>query len=101
MNWHQLVNDAASSTSHWVGLGRFFRDIHTLNNDVISIYALFYNTALAFVFTSYDDNFVTFTNLIHDDSLQNFRRKRHDFHEALSTQLARYWPENASTDRLK
>src|SRR5947209_6016480 len=33
--------------------------------------------------------------------LQNFRRERHDLHEALGTQFTRYRPEDAGTDRLQ
>src|SRR5713226_2719655 len=100
MNWHQLVNDAASCTSHRVRLNRFFSDVNTLNHDVLSIYTLLDDTTLALIFTGQDDNFVAFSNLIHNDSLQNFRRERNNFHKALGTQFARDRPKNTRADRL-
>src|SRR6478735_9151753 len=101
MNWHQLVDDAASSTGHRVRTRRFFRDINAFNHDVIGINALLYDTTLALVLAGQDDDFVIFSNLGHDHSLQNFGRERHDFHEALGAQLARHRPKNTRTNRLQ
>src|SRR4051812_31172018 len=68
---------------------------------MLSIDATRNQPALAFVFAGQNDDFVVFTNLIHYDSLQNFRCQGHDLHELLSTQFARDWSKNTGTDRFE
>src|SRR2546426_1506335 len=101
MNWHQLIDDATSYTSHWVRLGRLLGDIHTFHHDMLSIDPTLHHAAFALVLTGQDDYFIVFTNFVHYDSLQHFWRKRNNFHEPLSAQFARDWPENTGANRLE
>src|SRR5450830_687724 len=101
VNWHGLIDDTTSYASHRVWLSSFFSDVNAVNHDMFSIDTLLYHTTFALVFPGQNDDFVVFTNLIHYDSLQDFRCQGHDFHELLSTQFACDRSKNTGTDRFQ
>src|SRR5471030_549834 len=101
VNWHGLVDDTTSYARHRVRLSRFFCDVNAVNHDMFSIDTLLHHTTFALVFPGQNDDFVVFTNLIHYDSLQDFRCQGHDLHELLSAQFARDWSKNTGTDRFQ
>ncbi len=61
-----------------------------------------YRATLTFVAASNYDDFVTFADLVHfERPLENFRRQRHDLHEALATQFTRDGAKDACADGLQ
>src|SRR5260370_26798064 len=100
MQRHRLGFHATRRTLHRVRLHMLLDEIDTLDRHTLFANGQ-HDAALAFVFASGDDNFVTFANLVHRDSLQHFRRKRNDLHKSFTTQFTRNRSENTRTDRLE
>src|SRR6195952_3187304 len=100
MQRHRLGFHAARRTLHRVRLDMFLDEVNTLDRHTLFTNGQ-HDAALAFILASGNDNFVTFANLVHRDSLQHFRRERNDLHKSFTTQFTRYRSENPRTDRLE
>src|SRR5690606_16277329 len=73
-------------------------NIDAFDQHMVGVNTLQDGAAALFIATGQYDDFVAFTDFFHDGSLQHFWSQRHDLHELLCTQFARYRSEDTGTD---
>src|SRR5574338_375064 len=98
---HFFLDNATHLTLEGIGTDMLLHAVDTLDDYTIIAGATQHSPFATPIFAGEHHHTIAFTNLVHRQSSENFRRQGDDLHETLGPQLAGHRPEDAGSDRLQ